>query len=462
VIDLAFKHLPRPICLVVTVSASVIAIATSLHAGIGGFGGRGAVGGVIIDASGIVRTATEQEQNDWAAMVRQRTVEAVGDLNEAAELRMISLRGLQAAVAASKELGEVLPSEVEYLAGLQRIEYVFVDEDKQDIVIAGPAEPWTVRGDGSVVGKVSGGSTMRLADLMVAFQSIESARREGISCSIEPTPEGRRRLQQFLRRVKLRPGQNPSVFEDSMKEAFGPQTIQLTGVDTESRFARTLVAADYQMKRLAMALRPSPVKGLPSYLDMSKNSRQSANQNPRWWMACNYDALVKSEDGLSWKLSGQGVKTLTEQDIVQDDGTVQGGGKTDKLAQQWAEKMTEKFSELSKEISVFADLQNLMDITVVATLINQEKLDDIADIDLSVLKGQVGAVQLTSYSVPKVVDPQCSFVRGRTGWTVTASGGVEINADAVVQNQSSDEKVAEVRSNSLAANGSESWWWNQK
>ena len=37
-----------------------------------------------------------------------------------------------------------------------------------------------------------------------------------------------------------------------MREAFGPQTIQLTGVPTDSRFARTMVAADYEMKRVAM------------------------------------------------------------------------------------------------------------------------------------------------------------------------------------------------------------------
>ncbi len=94
-IDMAFKHLSRPICLVVTASVSVMVLAASLHAGIGGFGGNRSVGGVMIDASGIVRTATVQEQTDWAAIVRQRTVEAVGDLNEAAELRMISLKGLQ-------------------------------------------------------------------------------------------------------------------------------------------------------------------------------------------------------------------------------------------------------------------------------------------------------------------------------------------------------------------------------
>lgn len=462
VIDLAPHPFRHPVRLVASVSVSVIVLAASLHAGIGGFGNRNAVGGVMIDAAGVVRTATVDEENNLAQLVRQRTADPEGALAEAAELRMVSLKGLQQAIASSEADNEVLPTQVEYLAGLQRIQYVFVDQENQDIVIAGPAEPWMVRDDGAVVGTVTGGSTMRLADLMAAFQSLDNARREGISCSIEPTAEGRRRLQQFLRRVKLRPGQNPAVFEDSMKEAFGPQTIQLTGVDSETRFARTLVAADYQMKRLAMALRKSPVRGLPSYLDMSKNSRQSANQNPRWWMACNYDALSRSEDGLTWKLSGQGVKTLTEQDIVQADGTVKGAGKQDKLAAQWAEKMTESYVELSKEISVFADLQNLMDLSVVATLIDEEKLDDTADLDLTVLKGRQGAVQLTSYTVPKAVDPQCSFVRGRTGWTVTASGGVEINAHEVIRNQAANDQIGDVRASSLAANDQALWWWNQK
>ncbi len=461
-IDLASKLVPRPLSLVVAISVSMIALAASLHAGIGGFGGNRAVGGVMIDASGVVRTATAQEEHDWAQLVRQRTEEAEGDLSEPAELRMISLRRVQQAMQQSEQSAEELPTAIEYLAGLQRIEYVFVDQENHDIVLAGPAEPWTVRDDGSVVGKVSGGSTMRLADLLVAFHSVASEGRESISCSIEPTAEGRRRLQQFLSRVQLRPGQNPAVFEDSMKEAFGPQTIQLTGVATQTRFARTLVAADYQMKRIAMALRPSPVKALPSYLDLSKNSRQTANQNPRWWMACSYDPVAKSQDGLAWKLSGQGVKTLTEQDIVQADGTVQAAGKGDKLAQQWAEKMTDNYVALAKQISVFADLQNLMDLAVVATLISEEKLDEIASIDLSVLRGQRQAVQLTSYLVPKVVDPQCSFVRGRTGWTVTASGGVEINAWEVVGNQTEDPKVAEVRGVALAASSSDNWWWNAK
>jgi hypothetical protein len=446
---------------VVCSSVALLALATSVHAGLLGFSNQRSVGGVMIDGAGVVRTATLQEQQELADLVRQGLDPLIGDLNKAAEMRMISLKGLQQAIVASKRSGAMVPDEVEFLAGLQRIEYVFVDQDNHDVILAGPAEPWKLREDGFVVGTVTGGSTMRLADLVVAMESVESSRQSGISCSIEPTPEGRLRLQQFLRRIKLRPGQNPEVFEASMKEAFGPQMIHLSGIPVDSRYARTLVAADFEMKRVAMGLTDSPVEGLPSYLQMSRNSRHTSSENPRWWMACDYAALTKSEDGLAWKLTGQGVKTLTEQDIVAADGSVQGAERTDKLAQEWANKMTENFPELSRQMPVFSDLRNIMDMTVVATLIVQERLAERAGLDVSVLSGKSDALELASYTVPKAVDPQCSFIRGRSGWVVTASGGVDISAFSVVENQTIDPSIAETRTAAIVPTATDRWWWNK-
>jgi hypothetical protein len=455
-------NLSRLVRLTTALSLGVIMLATTLYAGIGGgFRSGRSVGGVVIDASGVVRTATAAERQELANVVQQGIEPLAGDLREAAEMRMISLKGLQQAIVESHQSGQVVTDDVEFLAGLQRIEYVFVDEDRHDIIIAGPAEPWEIRPDGFVVGTVTGGSTMRLADLAVALRSVESARNEGISCSIEPTAEGRLRLQQLLRRIKIRPGQNPAMFEASIREAFGPQMIHVTGIPADTRYARTLVAADFDMKRVAMGITDSPLRELPSYLQMSRNRRHSASQNPRWWMACDYEALTKSEDGLAWKLSGQGVKTLTEQDIIAEDGTAEGAGTTDKLAQQWASKMTENFTKLSKEMPVFSDLQNIMDMTIVATLIVQERLADRAGLDLSVLAQESESLQLASYTVPKAVDPQCSYIRGQSGWVVTASGGVDINAFEVVQKQVSDPGVAETRTSAIAAVTSDRWWWNK-
>ena len=443
-----------------TLSLGVLSLATALHAGLS-FGSRGrTVGGVVIDPAGMVRAASLEDREELANQLQNANQVLNGDLREAAEMRMVSLKGLQAAVAESHAAGKEIPAEVEFMAGLQRIEYVFVDQQNHDVIVAGPAEPWKMREDGFVVGTVTGGATMRLADLTVALRSVENARQEGITCSIEPTEEGRRRLQQLLNRVKLRPGQSPVVLEASMREAFGPQMIYLSGIPTDSRFARTLVAADFEMKRVAMGLTPSPVATLPSYLEMSRNSQQTKNQNPRWWMVCNYDSLGKSEDGLAWKLSGQGVQTMTEQDVVNQDGSVKRGG-VDKMAKAWADKMTESYGDLSKEMPVFSELQNMMDLTVVATLIVQERLADKAGLDLSVLAAENDALQLASYTTPKAVEPHCSFIRGRAGWVVTASGGVDINGFQVVQNQVADPSGSKIREEALAASTGNRWWWNK-
>ena len=437
----------------------VMTLVTTGQAGQFGNNNR-AVGGVMIDASGVMRTATVQELRELADAVERGWVPVGGDLAKRAEMRMVSLRGIQNAIVKANAEGREIPSEVQYLAGLQRIEYIFVDKKKNDVVIAGPAEPWKLRPDGFVVGTVTGGATMRLSDLVIALRSVETARQEGISCSIEPTAEGRLRLQKLMRRISLRPGQSPAVYEASMREAFGPQTIQLTGVPTDSRFARTMVAADYEMKRVAMGLTPSQVNGLDSYLQMSKNSAHASNQNPRWWMACDYDALGKSEDGLAWKLSGQGVKTMTEIDAISGDGTASQTGKKDKLAQAWADAMTEKYSELSQRMPIFSDLQNIMDMTIVATLISQEGLAQKANLDLALLTAESDDLPLASFNTPKAVEPQCSFIRGRGGkWVVTASGGVDINGFEVVENQQTDENLASVCSTALAATG-ENWWWD--
>ena len=454
---------PTGICrLVVCLTLCLLPIAANapVYAG-GGFGGNRAVGGVMIDANGIVRTATVEEKQDLANLMRVAIDAPEGDMKNASELRMISLKGLQEAIVESRQTGGPLPEAISLLAGLQRVEYVFVDSENHDIVIAGPAEPWKLLEDGSVVGTESGGAVLLLDDLIVAMRSVEAARQGGISCSIEPTAEGRHRLQQLMKRIQLRPGQNPSIFEESMKQAFGPQLIRLNAIPEDSHFARTIVASDYEMKRIAMALTKSPVDGLPSYLQMAKNGRHSAAQNPRWWMACNYDALVRSEDGLAWKLSGQGVKTMTEQDIVAADGSVKGGGKVDKVAAEWADKMTDHFEELAKKVTVFRDLRNAMDLTVVATLINQEKLAKRAGIDLSLLLEDNDTIELLSYQAPKSVEPQCSFVRGRSGWVVTASGGVDINGFEVVERQKTDAKIGELRTTAIAAAESNRWWWDR-
>ena len=418
------------------------------------FGNRvGVVGGVSVDADGTLRSASAKEQSGQLAAMRDAVKKPQGSVASETELRMVSLSRLQQEVARATDAGETLSEEVLYLAGLQRIEYVFVYPDANDVVLAGPAEGWIVREDASVVGQTTGRPVIQLVDLIVALQATGQTRKSPMSVSIDPTAEGEVRLRNLLARMSGNRF-NPAQAEPAIKKAFGPQVVSLNAVPTDSRMANTLVAADYRMKRLAMNLESSPVPGLPSYMQMVKDSPGNRAQ-PRWWMASDYDAILHSQDRLAWKLTGTGIKAMTEDEIVAADGSRQQTGKANKIAQKWADQFTQKFDELCSHNAAFGDLRNVMDLNIVATVISAHDLESVAGCDFGYLRG----VETPSWRSPKTIAPECSFVRGRAGWTISASGGVELNPWKVVGTQAkSDQSVASIHAK--ARPSGQSWWWN--
>ncbi len=414
------------------------------------------VGGVSIDAQGVVQRASERDREGLLAELRQSVHGAKGDLAKAADMRMISLSKLQAAIAEHQASGQPLPEEVQFLAGLQRIEYVFVYPEEKDIVIAGPAEGWKVRAeDGCVVGVTSGRPVIRLEDLVTAFRTVDAARNEPISVSIDPTEEGTQRMNQVVRSFA---GANApaALIDTKVREAFGPQQVNFTAVSTHSRMAQTLVAADYRMKLLAMNHEESPVAGLTSYMEMIRNVRVTRDTQPRWWIACEYNSIRHSEDGLAWKLDGRGVKAMTEEELVSTDGKRSSAkGNNNKFAQKWADAFTEKFDELCKHNSSFGELRNVMDMNVIATLIAAQQLDKSAGLDLGVLRGSKGQLEGEVRETPRTIPAHCSLIKGTNGMIVAASGGVEINPwQIVAQKRQSDASLASQRT----AVGS-NWWW---
>ncbi|MCA9179438.1 MAG: DUF1598 domain-containing protein [Planctomycetales bacterium] len=445
------------ICAAVAAIACAFAVVCTYHAEAGRTIAS-AVGGIFIDADGAVRAPSADMKNARIKALREAVAKPAGDVNTPVELRRISLRGLEAAVREALAKGDTLPDEIQFLAGLQRIQYVFVYPEQNDIVIAGPAEGWVVNGDGEIVGITSGRPVLRLDDLLVALRSVENARTGGISCSIDPTAEGRQRLQQVLdAQARSRQPLNPAVLEPQMKEAFGPQQITVKGVPLDSHFARMLVAADYRMKRLAMHLEPAPIPNMPSYVQMIRGGVNSST-NPRWWLACNYEPLAASDDKLAWEIRGQGVKAMTEDEFVQADGTVKGTGKANDAAQKWADLLTSRYDELSAADPVFGKLRNMMDMCVVAALIEAHDFRNLANCDLSLLYDARSDLTLTQWPTPRTVSPECSFLRTRKGWTVTASGGVLVESWQSASRSKVDGAIAAVREKS--APNAKRWWWN--
>ena len=114
-----------------------------------------AVGGVAIDANGVVNAPTEQDNLVLQKLRRTAVEQAPADLATWTDLRAVSLKQLEAKLAECAANDQPIPDEVKYLAGLQRVQYVFIYPERNDIVLAGPAEGWDTDALGNVVGATS-------------------------------------------------------------------------------------------------------------------------------------------------------------------------------------------------------------------------------------------------------------------------------------------------------------------
>ncbi|UUO08950.1 DUF1598 domain-containing protein [Blastopirellula sp. J2-11] len=437
---------------------AALALPTAAMAGHQNFRSN-SVGGISIDAQGVVGLASVDSQRMLRAEMVKALEKAPGELNAPTEMRKVSLRGLNAAIkdAQANNLG-VLPDEVKYLAGLQRIEYVFVYPEENDIVLAGPGEGWTVDDHGTVVGVTTGRPVLLLEDLVVALQSVDNARNGGITCSIDPTQQGRINFQQYMSNVKRASQMSPALVQ-GIERAMGMQDVTVQGVPQTSHFARVLVGADYRMKRIAMGHDKAPVRGLKSFVETASVAVLNANAAPRWWLACNYEPLAKSEDGLAWQLRGPGVKAMTEDEIITADGKVQQTGKEGLAAKAWADKMTANYEELSGEDKIFGELRNIMDMCVVAALISKENMLKKANLDLPMLGDATNSMTQSEYYAPKNVPSIVSAGKKGRNWVITVSGGVDIDSWTVASNSEAVPTMQPLREQN-AKSGDATWWWN--
>ncbi len=411
---------------------------------------QSAVGGVAIDARGVVHDL-DVDALGQLRKLRAAALDPVPDALASSGLRKVSLRRLEAAIARHRATGKPLPDEIRYLAGLQRVTHLFVDPDQQDIVLAGPAEAWHVGPQGEVVGISTGRPVLHLDNLLVALRTAESSAETGITCSIEPTEEGLRRLKSFLRDQR---GAGSHTLP-GVERSLGLQNVLVQGLPEHSRFAQVIVSADYRMKRLAMDFEEPLVSGMPSFMDLTRNTRLR-NMMPRWWMAVDYDAILRDEEGLAFEIRGQGVKTLTEEDVFSGGKRVR-SREAHPLARQWADNMTGKFEELAAVDNVFGELRNCIDLSVVAALLVKEQLPARAGYHFTVLQ-DAATLPTHAYPVPRAVPSQGSLVRKGKNWEVSASGGVDLDPWSVLQRQEVAPELAELRGQHLSA--TEAWAWN--
>ncbi|MGE0607517.1 MAG: DUF1598 domain-containing protein [Pirellulales bacterium] len=461
-VGLAFWSL---LAIVPTALAQVIAVQEfrPFVIGVQAVARNGAVGGISIDAAGVVGRADE----DAAGRLRQAWQAALNESPDAATLndpimrasplRKISLRRLERALGELARHELPLTPDLRFLAGLSQVRFVFVYPDQSDIVLAGPADGWRVDGQGNIVGQAAGLPVLHLEDLLVSLAAADAHPGDTLRCSIDPSPAGLLRVQKLARSRRLSADQSALTL---LEETLGPQAVTIAGVPADSRFARVMLAADYRMKRLAMGFDESPIDGLPSYLDILSAAPGSSPKmaTPRWWLATRYQPLLRDADGLAWELRGPGVECRTEEHRLDAAGSARQTGQAGPAAIRWAKNMTDHYAELGTRAPIFAELQGVMDLAVVAALLGDQGLYDRGGWSLPMLRDPA-AIQLSEFHVPASVPSLANLTRARQATVVSVSGGVEIDPWAVLQSIEEAPELSAARQQSVPR-ASQRWWWD--
>lgn len=427
-----------------------------------------ATGGISVDPRGLMRHVSRAERGNRLALLglTARRADLNDDLSRGSELRWVSLTRLERAVAQRTADGQPVVETMKLLAGLSRVRYVVCLPEDGQVLVGGPAEPWSYNADGLPVGQNSGRPILQLDDLVTVLRTF-SRDGEGIfTCSIDPRPAGLKQVREFMERSGDR-ALTPAMVRNRVRrfrELLGLQDVTIRGIPNVSRVARVIAEADYRMKLIGIdKLDAGPE--IPSFFDLLE---QAGEQNPpamdalRWWLTMKYDAVLHSESRDVFEIQGASVLCLSENEFINAQGQRVQSGKSEPVNRLFAQNFTKHYLALARRDPVFADLQNVFDLSLVAALIQQERLDRRADWDRGAFAIGKRYAPAT-YDAPQTVMSVANHrLYNGKDIVIQVAGGVRGDLLAVVRDRAvlrpgirlgaaAPQPVAEGR-----------WWWDAK
>lgn len=407
-------------------------------------GGPGAIdsfpGGVYVDVGGLMKQISLVDGGRNLAQVRQMALQSCGnqDVRQKSQLRKVSLTRLERQAQVLWAMGKPPTEAMNVLAGLQKVKYVLVYPETRDIVIAGPAGDWTTDAEGRKVGVDTDRPVLHLDDLVVVLRN--AVNKGGrFTCSITPRQQNLAAAQAFLNesaKTNLREGPRArKTWLKKVRDHVGKQKIEVQGIDPGTRAARVIVEADYRMKLVGMGLEEG-VFGVTSYLDsivVPPGAAPPPMSVLRWWFTMNYDALRATPTRDAFELRGQGVKVLSENEMLTQRGGRIHTGKSDVLTEQFAHSFTKHFEALAVKYPIYAELQNVFDLALVSALIVSEDLPGQVDWHLPHL-GDPQRYQVELGPAPADVETVINHRVIREVHIVAGvSGGVSVDPSKYVQ-----------------------------
>ena len=305
-----------------------------------------------------------------------------------------------------------------------------------------------------------------LEDLLVALRTYRAGQPGDIwvGCSIGSTAEGMRRLKEFQRTIPVRVRRDQEeavalVVWEGVENALGDAGVSVFGVSPATNMARVMIEADYRMKLIGIGREPPPIE-MPVFFERLKGAPRDNFQ--RWWFTPDYQCVEMTDDHLSLRISGQGVKLGTEEYKTDRDGRlIELKSNPLPAARRYAESFTEKYSQIAAASPDFGQLRNMVDVLVAANFIQREDLLARTGLDIGMLldPAKIPVEKL----VPPVRAKSLANVKWESGTLVAPSGGVSILASQAFRDDLRIPVSQELRSNLESLSGlpdTDRWWWD--
>lgn len=426
--------------------------------------------GVRVDAGGLLAKGAFAPAGDELTSARKNALFSNGNtqVREFSKLRKVSLTRLEKQAQIRRAMGLPPDESMRNLAGLQKIQYILVYPESGDIVLAGPAGDWHKNAEGRSVSTDVGRPVLQLDDLVVLLRGAYEG--DGVfGCSISPREENLARMKQFLdesAKTAIKPTQR-DAWVNKVRDMVGRQDIKIFGVDPRTRVAQVIVEADYRMKLVGMGLEEG-VLGVESYLDSVKPAADGSVPPLdvlRWWFTINYDAVNATESRDAFEFKGQGVKVMSENEMLTARGVQVHTGKSEELNSRFADSFTKHFGELAAKYPIYAELKNVFDLALVAAIVRAEDLPGQTGWNRTYF-GDADLFPVELGPAPKEVESVVNHkVINRKNIVLGVSGGVSVDMRSMVKgNKIKTDNYGLLKADHQKSEpkklGNDSWWWD--
>ena len=422
--------------------------------------------GVYVDAHGTVLQCEEFAATDELAnlksLLASRETAAPSDpatWRSPSRMRCVSLKRLLDEWTRSKVAGRPLSESMAHLAGLSRIQYLFIDST--DIVIAGP-----VGGIENFQGwyrdRTSGLSVLRLDFLATCLAS--TLRNEPFGCTIDPTTEGLQIAAQVAAHVqsdKIPIGKAAGA----MVSALGMQRVEVFGTAGDTPIGYLMVEADRHMKQLALGIEPMP-QGAKNYLNVID---ATIDQGPpdqlllRLWFTAKPRSVRADGDRKVFEIAGTPLQLSGQNERAMANGE-RGNVTRDFRTEAFVSEFNDKWVAIRSKYPVYAALESVYRSASIAELLrrfaNETPQQSITQ---SLAAGSEMSYLMPS---PRQVESIAKLHHVRQGRQIhhvlIASGGVAVDAKGTLAMKLTDYPSLDSLSRPSESQPQviQRWWWD--